>query len=152
MADAPTIRAAGGVIAHLTIRDGKAADAIRFLQARRSAPTEAMEPHMADDGKRIMHAHLMINGGHLMLNDDFPEYGDSGRRSGQRHLAPPGRRCRRAPGAAPSPPARSSDSRSPTSSGATATARSRIRSVSAGRSARRSSRVRLQTDRAEQPA
>ena len=28
---------------------------------------------MADDGKRIMHAHLKLNGGSLMLNDDFPE-------------------------------------------------------------------------------
>jgi PhnB protein len=34
-----------------------------------------MNPHLAEDGKRIMHAHLLINGGHLMLNDDFPEYG-----------------------------------------------------------------------------
>ena len=30
---------------------------------------------MADDGKRIMHAHLKLNGGSLMLNDDFPEFG-----------------------------------------------------------------------------
>ena len=42
-----------------------------------------MDPFMADDGKRIMHAHLTINGGHLMLNDDFPEYGGARR-------APPG--------------------------------------------------------------
>jgi len=30
---------------------------------------------MAEDGKRIMHAHLNLNGGSLMLNDDFPEFG-----------------------------------------------------------------------------
>ena len=29
---------------------------------------------LADDGKRIMHAHLEVNGSSLMLNDDFPEY------------------------------------------------------------------------------
>jgi PhnB protein len=29
---------------------------------------------MADDGKRILHAHLKINGGSLMLNDEFPEF------------------------------------------------------------------------------
>jgi PhnB protein len=38
------------------------------------AAEEAMPPHMADDGERIMHAHLRINGGSIMLNDDFPEY------------------------------------------------------------------------------
>lgn len=63
-----------GVTAHLTIRDGKAADAIGFYK-RAFGAESAMDPHMADDGKRIMHAHLLINGGHLMLNDDFPEYG-----------------------------------------------------------------------------
>lgn len=64
----------GGITAHLTIRDGKAAEAIDFY-ARAFGATQAMDPHMADDGKRIMHAHLLLNGGHLMLNDDFPEYG-----------------------------------------------------------------------------
>ena len=75
MTDAPH-QGAGGVVAHLTVRDGKAADAIAFYKAAFGA-TEAMAPHMADDGRRIMHAHLMINGGHLMLNDDFPEYGEA---------------------------------------------------------------------------
>lgn len=65
---------AGGITAHLTIRDGKAAEAIEFYKTAFGAES-AMDPFMADDGKRIMHAHLLINGGHLMLNDDFPEYG-----------------------------------------------------------------------------
>ncbi len=64
----------GGITAHLTIRDNRAAEAIKFYKAAFAAE-EAMAPHMADDGKRIMHAHLMVNGGHLMLNDDFPEHG-----------------------------------------------------------------------------
>jgi PhnB protein len=63
----------GGVTAHLTIRDGKAADAIDFY--RRAFGAEEVGRHMADDGKRIMHAHLKLNGGSLMLNDDFPEFG-----------------------------------------------------------------------------
>ena len=75
MTDAPH-QGAGGVVAHLTIRDGRAADAIAFYKQAFGA-SEAMQPHMADDGKRIMHAHLLINGGHLMLNDDFPEYGEA---------------------------------------------------------------------------
>ena len=65
---------AGGITAHLTIRDNRAAEAIEYYKAAFGAET-AMDPFMADDGKRIMHAHLLINGGHLMLNDDFPEYG-----------------------------------------------------------------------------
>jgi PhnB protein len=64
----------GGVTAHLTIRDNRAAEAIDFYQKAFGAQMP-MTPHMAEDGKRIMHAHLLINGGHLMLNDDFPEYG-----------------------------------------------------------------------------
>ena len=63
-----------GITAHLTIRDGKATEAIGFYTAAFGAE-KAMEPFMADDGTRIMHAHLLLNGGHLMLNDDFPEYG-----------------------------------------------------------------------------
>jgi len=63
---------AGGVTAHLTIRDGKAADAIDFYRAAFGAEEAAR--HMAEDGKRIMHAHLKINGGSLMLNDEFPEF------------------------------------------------------------------------------
>ena len=64
----------GGVTPHLTIRDNRAGEAVTFYQEAFGAEL-AMEPHLADDGKRIMHAHLLLNGGHLMLNDDFPEYG-----------------------------------------------------------------------------
>ena len=75
MTDAPH-QDVGGVVAHLTIREGKANEAINFYQNAFGA-TSAMDPHFAEDGKRIMHAHLLINGGHLMLNDDFPEYGQA---------------------------------------------------------------------------
>ena len=64
----------GGVTAHLTIRDNRAAEAIDFY-GRAFGAESVMDPHMDDKGERIMHAHLLINGGHLMLNDDFPEYG-----------------------------------------------------------------------------
>jgi PhnB protein len=63
-----------GVTAHLTIPDGRAADAIAFYQQAFGAEL-AMEPVKGEDGRRIMHAHLRVNGGSLMLNDDFPEYG-----------------------------------------------------------------------------
>ncbi len=60
-----------GVVPHLTIRGNRAAEAIDFY-ARAFGATESGR-HMAEDGKRIMHAHLDLNGGSLMLNDDFPE-------------------------------------------------------------------------------
>ncbi len=30
---------------------------------------------LADDGERLIHSHLHINGGSVMLSDEFPEYG-----------------------------------------------------------------------------
>ena len=66
----------GGVAAHLTIRDGRGSEAVEFYQDAFGAQEEMRS--LADDGKRLMHAHLTVNGGSLMLNDDFPEYRDSG--------------------------------------------------------------------------
>jgi len=63
----------GGVTPHLGIRDGKAAEAIDFYKAAFGAQEMMRMP--ADDGKRLMHAHLKINGASLMLADEFPEYG-----------------------------------------------------------------------------
>lgn len=60
-----------GITAHLMIRDGRAGDAIAFYGQAFGA--EELGRHMADDGKRIMHAHLKLNNASLMLNDDFPE-------------------------------------------------------------------------------
>lgn len=62
-----------GVTAHLTIREGKGGAAVDFYKAAFGA--EEQLRHLADDGKRIMHSHLKINGGSVLLNDDFPEYG-----------------------------------------------------------------------------
>ena len=61
-----------GVTAHLTVREGKGSEAVDFYKAAFGA--EEQLRHLADDGKRIMHSHLKINGGSVMLNDDFPEY------------------------------------------------------------------------------
>lgn len=61
-----------GVTPHLTIREGKGSAAVDFYKAAFGA--EETGRHLTDDGKRIMHSHLIINGGSLMLNDDFPEY------------------------------------------------------------------------------
>jgi PhnB protein len=72
----------GGVAPHLMIRDRKASDAIDFYKRAFGARELNRVPN--DDG-RIMHAHLEINGGSVMLNDDFPEF-----RQGQSAEAPNG--------------------------------------------------------------
>lgn len=61
----------GGVTPHLLIRDGRGTEAIAFYRAAFDARELYRVP--AEDG-RIMHCHLEINGGSVMLNDDFPEY------------------------------------------------------------------------------
>jgi len=69
MSEAPFVMP--GVTPHLTIADDQAAQAIAFY-AKAFGATEQSR-HMADDGARIMHAHLTINDGPLMLNDHFRE-------------------------------------------------------------------------------
>ncbi|MFL6800369.1 MAG: VOC family protein [Sphingomicrobium sp.] len=61
----------GGITPHITIRDRRAAEAIEFYTKAFGA--EEQMRHPTDDG-RLMHAHLKINGGSLMLHDDFPEH------------------------------------------------------------------------------
>jgi PhnB protein len=72
-----------GLTPHLSIGGGRAAEAIDFY-TRAFGAEEAMRMP-ADDGKRLMHAHLRINGASLMLADDFPEY-----RGGTAQPAPAG--------------------------------------------------------------
>ena len=62
---------ASGVTPHLAIRDRRAAEAIDFYVAAFSARELHRVP--TEDG-RIMHCHLAVNGGSLMLVDDFPEH------------------------------------------------------------------------------
>lgn len=63
-----------GLTPHLQIGNGQAAAAIAFYTRAFAATELARMP--ADDGKRLMHAHLIINGASLMLHDEFPEYID----------------------------------------------------------------------------
>ncbi|HUD91154.1 VOC family protein [Sphingobium sp.] len=70
-----------GVTAHLTIGDGRAAEAIDFYRTAFGAIEQTR--HIADDGERIMHAHLVINDGPLMLNDHFHEM------AGEAPVSPP---------------------------------------------------------------
>jgi PhnB protein len=56
---------------YLTVKD--AAAAIEFYKKAFDAVEHGRHP--AEDGKRLMHASLGINGGEVMLSDEFPEYG-----------------------------------------------------------------------------
>ena len=56
---------------YLTIKG--AAQAIAFYQKAFGA-TEVMRMP-AEDGKRLMHAELALNGGRIMLSDEFTEHG-----------------------------------------------------------------------------
>ena len=58
-----------GIAPYLTVSDGQAA--IDFYQ--RAFGAEVMSQTMDPEGKKVMHASLMINGGVVLLSDDFPE-------------------------------------------------------------------------------
>ncbi len=60
-----------GVIPYLSING--AGDASAFYQKAFGA--EEVQRMPADDGKRLMHCRLVINGGTVMMGDSFPEHG-----------------------------------------------------------------------------
>ena len=65
-----TKRPVSGISPYICVNDGRAA--IEFYQRAFGAITHELHP--AQDGKKIMHASLEINGGLLMMSDDFPEF------------------------------------------------------------------------------
>ena len=71
-----------GVTPYLSIpsRGGQAA---AEFYARAFGAVEVRR-QVADDGERLVHAHLHINGGSIMLSDEFPEY------NGEQDIAPKG--------------------------------------------------------------
>lgn len=73
---------AQGVIPHLVI-DGAAA-ALEFYKEALGAAERMRMP--AQDGERIMHAEIEVNGATIMVMDDFPEYRAS---HGMNHKLPP---------------------------------------------------------------
>jgi uncharacterized glyoxalase superfamily protein PhnB len=60
-----------GVTPYLMVKDSDACSA--FYQKAFAAEEVARIP--MEDGKRVMHMHLRINGGSFMFNDPMPEYG-----------------------------------------------------------------------------
>lgn len=63
----------GGVTPHLTIPSRGGHAALEFY--RRAFGAEVLDQKLAEDGERLIHAHLTINGASVMLHDEFPEYG-----------------------------------------------------------------------------
>ncbi|MGE0741393.1 MAG: VOC family protein [Hyphomonadaceae bacterium] len=63
-----------GVYPYLTIKGGKAA--IEFYK-RAFGATEEYRAY-GEDGERIMHARIRINGAAILLSDDFPEFRGGG--------------------------------------------------------------------------
>jgi len=61
----------GGVIPYLNVEGASAAS--EFYQKAFAAKERFRMP--AQDSKRLMHCHLEINGGSLMLSDPFPDHG-----------------------------------------------------------------------------
>jgi PhnB protein len=66
--EAPAIT---GVVACLMVADTDAA--IRFWE--RAFGAREVNRIMADDGRRVMHARVLVNGGQVIVNDPFPEHG-----------------------------------------------------------------------------
>ncbi len=66
----PTSAIPPGVYPYLSVTGGT--DAVAFYEKAFGAKQEFC--NMADDGKRILHTRLRINGQAILLSDDFPEY------------------------------------------------------------------------------
>ncbi|MDT9600621.1 VOC family protein [Sphingosinicella rhizophila] len=64
-----------GITCYLHPKNGRAGEALDFYV--RAFAAEEVARNMAEDGKRIMWAHLHINGGSVMMSDEFPEYSQS---------------------------------------------------------------------------
>ena len=73
---------ATGIAPHLTIPSRGGQAAIEFY-TRPFGATEVRRM-LAEDGERLMHAYLRINGGDVMLHDEFPEM------NGEQDIAPKG--------------------------------------------------------------
>ncbi|MFC0633043.1 VOC family protein [Brevundimonas balnearis] len=62
-----------GLIPYLTIPSRGGQAAVEFYRAAFGA--EELFRNLADDGERLLHARLRINGSLVFLSDEFPEYG-----------------------------------------------------------------------------
>jgi len=73
MPDKPEMGPSRGVTPYLTVRGGKAGEAVEFY--KRAFGAEELFRQPADDGRRVLHCSLRINGDAVMLSDDFSSAG-----------------------------------------------------------------------------
>lgn len=71
-----------GLTPHLIIPSRGGQAALEFYT--RAFGAEVLDQKLAEDGERLMHAHLKINGASVMLHDEFPEW------SGEQDIVPKG--------------------------------------------------------------
>lgn len=76
MVDETLPQLTSGLTPHLTILERKGQAAVAFYAQAFGA--DELTRRLADDGERVMHAHLLVNGCSVMLHDDFPEHGGPG--------------------------------------------------------------------------
>jgi PhnB protein len=60
-----------GLTPYLSIRDGRGEEAVQFY-AKAFGGHELFR-NLADDGKRLLHCRVEVNGAVVMFSDDFPE-------------------------------------------------------------------------------
>jgi PhnB protein len=60
-----------GLTPYLTIRGGRGQEALAFYQ--KAFGGREVFRNLADDGKRLLHARVEINGAMVFLSDDFPD-------------------------------------------------------------------------------
>jgi PhnB protein len=65
------------IVPYLTVKDASAA--IDFYKKAFDAKENSRA--QAQDGKRLIHADISINGGNVFLMDEFPEHGESAARA-----------------------------------------------------------------------
>ena len=61
-----------GIVPYLTINGRQGLTAATFYASAFGA--EEQRRMLAQDGQRLMHCHMKINGEDLFLSDEFPEY------------------------------------------------------------------------------
>ncbi len=62
-----------GITPFLTIGGGRGQEALTFYE--RAFGAEIVERNLPQDGRRLMQASARLNGGWIMLSDEFPEMG-----------------------------------------------------------------------------
>ena len=73
MSETQPDRPRSGITPFLAIRGGRATEALALYEKAFGA--DIVERNLAQDGKRLMQASAKINGGWVMLSDEFPEHG-----------------------------------------------------------------------------